>query len=451
MSASKTIGGINVTISATTEKFSKGVSRARGELKTFAKQMNATTLGIKSFGAALVGGVSVGAMANFTKQGIEQISTMVDLSDKLGISTEKLGGYMIAAEDSSVSASTFERSMLKMTKSIRDSTMGLGTAAKAYERLGLNVDMLNRMAPDEQLLSIMDAMKGVTDENKRLNLTMDLFGTKGSDMVRLLDQGRTGMAKFQEQARLTGRSIKDDVARQVEAAGDSIAKFERARDSLKLKAAIAATPAITAADEALTGMMLNKGDMPRHAARMYADVMGPLGWLVREGTRSIPFMGKAGLSPNVGLRSPLEPRGLFKNHGDGSALPVAPKLPENLVRLDELVNSIRTPLERFAKMSGQSWLGAGKSLGGSMWEKLREMSEDAYGSEAKKPASRFRSRTQYLAAQDPLSREGNSQRVRSLAQNGQKIAEKQLTTQQQMLAELRKGNANAVQFLPMGL
>lgn len=115
MSASKTIGGINVTISATTEKFSKGVSRARGELKTFAKQMNATTLGIKSFGAALVGGVSVGAMANFTKQGIEQISTMVDLSDKLGISTEKLGGYMIAAEDSSVSASTFERSMLKMT------------------------------------------------------------------------------------------------------------------------------------------------------------------------------------------------------------------------------------------------------------------------------------------------------------------------------------------------
>lgn len=312
MAATKTIGGINVTISATTEKFSKGIGKARKEMTTFAKQADATTLGVKSFAAAIGGSITVGAMARFTKQGIDQVSALSDLSTKLGISTERLAGFQIAAEDSGVSQGTFERSVLKMTKGIDEASRGVAGAAKTYERLGINVEQLKSLAPDEQFLAISDAINQMTGQNEKLNATMAIFGTKSSDMVRMLSEGRAGMQKFQDQAKLMGLSIKDDVAKQVEEAGDKLTKFKRTLDSLKIKAAIAATPAIGAVDEALTGAMLNAKD----SKQAMWDIYNPLGWMVREGLAGASRGGAPGFQ---------HPRKKFQGMGDTSPLPVTPR------------------------------------------------------------------------------------------------------------------------------
>ena len=93
-------------------------------------------------------------------------------------------------------------------------------------------------------------------------------------------------------------------------------------------------------------------------------------------------------------------------------------------------------------------MNAGKGLGGGIAQRFGWMAQAA--GMIKAPVM-SRVGSQSLSAQDPLSREGNAQRVRSLAQNGQKIAEKQLTTQKQMLGELRGIRQNSVQLVPMGL
>lgn len=463
MADGKRIGGISVGLGLNADKFTKGLASARRQMTAFQSTMNKSIGGVKSFGAALAGGVTLGAMASFTKQGIDQIGALADLSDKLGISTEKLAGYQIAAEDSSVSQGTFERSILKMTKGINEATMGMGTAAKAYAKLGLNVEQLNRMAPDEQLLSVMDAMKGLTGQNEKLNVAMQLFGTKGSDMVRMLDVGREGMVQFQEQARLTGQSIADDLARQVEGAGDKLAKFERTLNSFKLKAAIAVTPAISALDEALTGIQANPGDMTTYARRVAMNAMSPLGWLAEQGLRGAGGVGRSGLGR--GLESPLSTKGLFDSNPslpgvDMKALEAARKATEVAKGNEALRNLIGSLTDQAKGLPGTRLggmrLGDLANTAGSWKWMLGQQAAQGVGGVMGLLGGPTKSLAKGVGQRPALSfaESGSADSYRQQAairRQSESIEKKQLDAQQQIVAELKDMRRNAVRLMPINL
>lgn len=459
MSEGKRIGGITVTLMASSDKFNKTMSGARRHLTLFDKATKNTTLGLKSFGAAMAGGLTLGAMMKFTHEGIEQIATLSDLSTKLGISTEKLAGFQMAAEDSGVSNALFEKSILRMTKGINDAALGVGSASKAYERLGINVQDLKNLAPDEQFLSIMDSVNSLTGQNEKLNATMTIFGTKGSDMVRLLGEGRSGMAKFQEQAQRMGLSIKDEMAAEVEAASDKLAVFQRTLNSFKMRAAIAVTPAITAADEAMRGMQDNPGDMWKYfGGSLFDEIMG--GAFGPTQVRSI-HANKPGISTG------LFPN-LFSGTNSGAALPVTPrsvfqaqeksKAQADLTEwMDDLVGKAIGGLKSLpGKRMGGIRLGDAAEMAGSWRWMLGAKAAGAMGGlEGLERMKGVRTSAQQL--QRPALSFAESGSVESFRQQAairkqsEEIGKKQLTTQQKMEGHLAKIAANQVTFRPANI
>lgn len=454
MSANKTIGGINVTISATTTPFAKGIAAARKQLTGFQSAVAKTQLGLKSLAVGLAGGATIGAMAAFTKNGIEQIGALADLSDKLGISTERLAGYQIAAEDSSVSASVFEKSILRMTKGISDATAGVGTAAKAYEKLGLSVEQLNKLAPDEQFLAISDAMRGVTGQNEKLNLTMELFGARGSDIIRMLDQGREGMKKFQQQADELGLSVKDGVARQVEAAGDTLAKFERSLKQFQINAAIIATPGINAANEAFEGTQLNRGDMTQYVKRLGVSAAGWLPTLMTGGAaqplrvpgldnRSNPF-ATDGLFDNRNVKTPVIDRKALEAVAAADLRAKIAK--EGPLFTDAFKSFARNQLGVVDMAKGMANLQP-TMLQRGWWAGMQAMQ----GMDFVKTAERTSvARRPALAFAESGSVESYRQQA-AIRKQSENISKKQLTAQQSMLGELKEINRKTQVLQPLNL
>ena len=104
MAANKTIGGINVAITASTQQFIKGMTAARRNIGSFQKTVKGLVFNLKTLGAAL----AIGGVTKLVSDQMQAIATMKDLSDKTGINVEKLGGLELVAREAGVSMSVLE-------------------------------------------------------------------------------------------------------------------------------------------------------------------------------------------------------------------------------------------------------------------------------------------------------------------------------------------------------
>jgi hypothetical protein len=194
MAASKTIGGINVTISAKTDKFAKGVTFARKTLLAFTKSVRGFIFSMKGFATAL----AIGAMVKFSASQFDTIAGMGDLSDKTGVATEKLAGYLLAANEAGIANTTLEKSLTILASK----GMTLSGWVKETEKLSSHQD--------------------------RLNAAIGLFGKRGADMVNLVTAGSAALKEQQQFAESTGHALSRSVVAGVDRAGEAFMRFRRA-------------------------------------------------------------------------------------------------------------------------------------------------------------------------------------------------------------------------------
>ena len=94
----------------------------------------------KSFGSlkaglgAVMGVASVGA---FISQMTSTADKIGKVSAKLGISTDALQKFRFGAEQSGVSASTFDMAIQRMTRRVSEAREGTGEAKKALKEMGI--------------------------------------------------------------------------------------------------------------------------------------------------------------------------------------------------------------------------------------------------------------------------------------------------------------------------
>ena len=116
MAANKTIGGINVTITATVDKFQKAIGAAQRMLTGFGKAIARTVFSLKGLAAAMTGGLTIAGLTKLTTGAMQQIDALGELSDKLGVSTDKLAGLQLAAEEAGIASSTLERALTTLSE-----------------------------------------------------------------------------------------------------------------------------------------------------------------------------------------------------------------------------------------------------------------------------------------------------------------------------------------------
>ncbi len=181
------------------DKLVKGLQKAGKKLKAFGET-------ISGWGKKLAGiGTAVAApLVGFAKafaSGSKELQTM---SQRTGVSVAALSELGYAAQLSGTDMEALEVGIKRMQKTIYGAATGSKQATEALAALGLTVEDLRGLSPDQQFKLIADKLAAIQSPAVRAALAMQIFGRQGTQLLPMLTQGAAGIEAMQEEARKLG-------------------------------------------------------------------------------------------------------------------------------------------------------------------------------------------------------------------------------------------------------
>jgi hypothetical protein len=165
-----------------------------------------------TIGSAVSGPIVAGfaaAAVQFSKTGDE----FDKMRGRLGESVEELSSLAFAAERSGSSSETLERGMARLNKNIRDAAVhGLESARRGFDALGLSVEEFQNLSPAERFRRVAEAISGLSSDTEKAAIAEELFGKAGRELVPLLNEGATGIAALQAEAKRLGLTLTNEDA-----------------------------------------------------------------------------------------------------------------------------------------------------------------------------------------------------------------------------------------------
>lgn len=195
----------------------KGFASAQGALSGFSKS-------VLNIPTAIAGSVAVTGLVALAKGFADAGSAVDDMAQRTGMSAEAVSSLGYAAKLSGTDIGTLEKGVRKMQVSIADAVAGVPGAADKFAALGLSVDDLAKMSPDEQFVAIADKLSKIQDPALRSAAAMEYFGKAGADLVPMISGGAEEIRRLQKDAADLGQTMS---GKDAEAAGKLGDVFDR--------------------------------------------------------------------------------------------------------------------------------------------------------------------------------------------------------------------------------
>jgi hypothetical protein len=204
--------------------FQKGLDKAKTGVGKFGKSvLNAgNKLAKMGLGAAAAGFLLL------SKRAIQLGSELSDVTANTGFATEEFQVFRGALIDAGGAAKSMEKAIVIMQKAVVQGSEGLTTYQRAFERIGLSVDDLRKMRPEDQFKTIGKAIAGATDQQGALTAAIEIFGQKNAgrliEVFKRLD--KEGYGKMAEDIRKTYGIMDAETQAALDKAADTIERFK---------------------------------------------------------------------------------------------------------------------------------------------------------------------------------------------------------------------------------
>lgn len=189
----------------------------------------------------VLGGAITGAVLQYERLG----SAIFDMAQRTGFSTETLSVLRFAADQTGTSIEGLEKAVRRMQRSILDADAGLSTQVRAFKALGLSIEELRTLTPEEQFMRIGAAIAGITDPTERATRAQELFGRSGAELLPLFAEGAEGMARYAEQASELGLVMDLETAAKAERMGDAIDAAKQTLNGMAIDIGSRIAPSVT--------------------------------------------------------------------------------------------------------------------------------------------------------------------------------------------------------------
>jgi hypothetical protein len=145
----------------------KDLAGLRQEGQQTNSMLGGLTKGLGALGIAF----SATAVIGFAKDILDTAGNIKDLSQAMGISTDAVQDFKLAAEQSGATLDDVGRGIFNLNKGI-----GEGTITKALSAIGLEVGKIQAMSPEDRFRAVAAALSNVTDQAERDALGQQLLG-----------------------------------------------------------------------------------------------------------------------------------------------------------------------------------------------------------------------------------------------------------------------------------
>ena len=189
------------------DRLQKGLKRASARLKQFGASVSGIGRTLATAGAAIAGPL-LAAAKNFASVG----DKLDKMSQRTGVSVESLGELGFAAEQSGASLEGVEATLLKMNRRLGRATSIGGPAAAAMQELGLSVDELSAMNPEQRFLAIGEAIRNYGDDAAAAGIAQRALGTGVDKLLPMFLAGGDAIDEMRGKFRELGGSISGEQA-----------------------------------------------------------------------------------------------------------------------------------------------------------------------------------------------------------------------------------------------
>jgi len=190
----------------------------------------------KAIGMAMTaaGGAILAAGALSVKTYAAMGDEVAKLSRKTGITTETLSELRHVAEISGTSLEGLEKATKRMSTAIGDAQDGLTETIRDFDKLGISVEELKGLSPEEAFLKLGEAIAGIEDPLVRANVAQGIFGRAGMDLIPMFDQGAEAMAELRQEAHALGIVFDQEAAAKAEEMTDAMTRMNESVSGLKM-------------------------------------------------------------------------------------------------------------------------------------------------------------------------------------------------------------------------
>ena len=205
-----------------------------------------TQLGLVAGGFGLV---------KFTTDAVKLGGELIKLKNSTGISVEALQGLQYAAAQSGVSADELGAGLNRLNLNVRSAIKGGKQNAQIIEvfrkGIGLTVNDLKRMKPDEVFLKTARAIANMTDETNKQETAYRLFGRQGVSLLALLNEGEDGILAFVKALEESGAVMTEDTARDAKNFSDIMLELQQSVKGIAYAVLHELLPGMTGSAEAM--------------------------------------------------------------------------------------------------------------------------------------------------------------------------------------------------------
>ena len=204
--------------------FERGIQRSKNAVGRMQKSVVNASNALAKMGLASASA----AVLLLSRNAIQLGSYLSDVAESTGFATREFQVFRGALIDAGGKAENMEKAITLMQKAIVQGSEGMTTYTRAFERLGLNVDDLRKMKPEDQFQAIGRAIAGASDQQGALTAAIEIFGQRNAprliEVFKRLDKDGYGkMAKDIEAA----YGIMDaETQKALDRAADQIERFK---------------------------------------------------------------------------------------------------------------------------------------------------------------------------------------------------------------------------------
>mgnify|MGYP000154985023 CR=1 FL=1 len=211
-----TIGTAILVLRTDKSGFTGGLDSALKDVRVFKGGVLDVSKALPALGTALAGAFSAAAILAAGKQVIDFAGEVTDLSKRLSISTSTAQEWKATFGAAGVDIGTVAKASEELSKRLLNGDDG---AVDALTKMGLRIEELRAMKPEDRLIKVADAVGNIADADERLYASKALFGKGGGEMLAALD-GNLG--KTIDRMRDLGLVIDEETIKAADDFGDQL-------------------------------------------------------------------------------------------------------------------------------------------------------------------------------------------------------------------------------------
>ena len=215
----------------------------------------------KAAAVAFYGSLVYEKVSQAITAGLEYASSLGEVAQQLGVTTDALQEYRYAATQSGLSQDEMDQALAQLTRRAGEAANGTKAQAQAFDTLGVSVRTANNeMIPTGDLIPmIADGLQKIESPAQRAAILMDLFGKSGQKLEPLLSGGSAAINNLRNAAYELGIVLSSQQIQNADDTADKLAAVKTVLEANIAGAVANNTGAIIALANALGQIVVMAG------------------------------------------------------------------------------------------------------------------------------------------------------------------------------------------------